>query len=229
MPERTDRLAVVGSGPSVRDYLDELWDFEGDIWAVNGAYGFLLEHGIIPDAFVGLDPLPGLAEYVACARKETTHYLSGMCDPAVFDALKDFHVVLWFPAQKNVRFRPGTYLVPGGTTCLTRMPALAKMLGWRDVTIYGADSSYAEDRYAYRCGTYGEDSKAEVNRVFCNGEGPFYTEEALLKQASQFCVLAQTTAIKLQFRCGGLLDAALRAPTFERDLHDEYNARINAA
>jgi hypothetical protein len=222
--ERTGRLAVVGAGPSVRAFLHELKDYD-EVWTVNGAYGFLLDSGIVPHGFVALDPLPGMAEYIR-AHKDTTHYISLMCDPGVFDALEGCKVLTWVPGQdtSNIKFEPGTYLVPGGTTALTRTPALAKMMGWRDVTIYGADSSYdGEERYAYKYGTYKEDSTSEAIKVMCNGEGPFLSEEPLLKQVSQFGVLAQTKAIKLSFRCGGLLDAYLRSPEMKTDLHDAYN------
>ena len=224
LPERTGRLASVGAGPSVRDFLGELRGYD-EIWAVNGAYGFLLDHGIVPHGFVALDPVPGLLEYVQRAHKDTVHYISLMCDPCVFDALSGFNVMTWIPAQDhtNLVFKPGSFLVPGGTTALTRTPALAKMLGWRDVTIFGADSSFSDGRYAYKDGTYKEDSKSEIIEVWVGDEGPFQTEEALMKQVSQFGVLSQTEAIKLSFRCGGLLDAYLRAPMIDVDLHDSYN------
>jgi hypothetical protein len=224
-PERSGRLAVVGAGPSVRDYLDELSGYD-EVWAVNGAYEYLLEQNIFPQGFVALDPLPGLAHYVKRAHQNTVHYISLMCDPSVFDALGGFQVMTWIPAQDvtSLVFPPGSYLVPGGTTALTRTPALAKMLGWRDVTIYGADCSFDEQsRYVYPHGKFKEDSTDTVIPVMCNDEGPFYSEEALLKQASQLGVLSQTKAIKLSFRCGGLLDAHLRAPMMDVDLHDAYN------
>ena len=233
LPDRAGRLAICGAGPSLRGFLHELNEYDA-IWAVNGAYGFLLSHNIVPQGFVALDPVPGLAEYVKDAHKDTTHYISLMCDPSVFDALEGFAVKTWIPAQPtaSIKFPPGSYLVPGGTTALTRTPALAKLEGWRDVTIFGADCSFDEaGRYAYRDGTYQEDSKSDVISVMCNDEGPFYSEEALLKQASQFGVLSQTKAIKLSFRCGGLLDAYLRAPMVDIDLHDaynEYNERTNS-
>lgn len=224
-PERAGRLAVVGAGPSVRDFLHELSEYD-EVWAVNGAYAYLLEQGIFPQGFVALDPLPGLAEYVKCANPDTVHYISLMCDPSVFDALDGYKVMTWIPAQdaSNVVFPQGSYLIPGGTTALTRTPAVAKMMGWRDVTIFGADCSFSnESRYVYPQGTFKEDSTDKVIPVMCNDEGPFYSEEALLKQCSQFGVLSQTKAIKLSFRCGGLLDAYLRSPMMETDLHDAYN------
>jgi len=212
-PERIGKLAVVGSGPSVRGYLDELRGWPGEIWAINGAYNFLQDNGIVPHGFVGVDPLPGLADYLRRPNEKTTFYLSGLCDPATFDALDGHKVKLWFPEQLSVNYPQGLWLVGGGTTALTRAPFLSRMLGWRDLTIYGADSSFERGkRYAYRDGTYAEDSKAPINSVSINGEGPFDTELCLLKQVSQLGVIAMYFTSKIEIKCGGLMDAYLRAP-----------------
>lgn len=209
-PERTDALAIVGSAPSVSRYLDEIRDTP-NVWAINGAYNFLLDHGIVASGFIGVDPLPGLAQYVGRAHPRTAFYLSGLCDLSVFDALDGFNIGVWFPEQTGVKFKSGLWMVPGGTTAVTRAPFLARMLGFRDITIYGADCSADEGRYCYEYGTYNEDTKAPLNKVMINGEGPFFTELAMLKQCSQLGVIAQLHP-EFKFKCGGLLDAFLRAP-----------------
>lgn len=50
-------LAVVGGGPSIRDHIEELKAWEGDIWAVNGAINWCLDHGINA-AFYTADAAP---------------------------------------------------------------------------------------------------------------------------------------------------------------------------
>lgn len=212
--ERTDPLAIVGSGPSVRDFLDDLKNWPGEIWAINGAYNYLLGQGIVPHGFVGVDPLPGLSQYVGKAHPKTTFYLSGLCDPAVFDALDGYKIEIWFPEQTGVRFPAGHWMIPGGTTGLTRAPFLGRMLGFRDITIYGADSSAENGRYCYEHGTYDEDTKAPLNKVEINGEGPFWCELSMLKQVSQFGVIAQLHP-EWKFKCGGLMAAFLRAPMMD--------------
>src|SRR5690242_12857373 len=87
LPERSEPLAIVASGPSVRDHLDELRDWPGIVWTINGAYAYLLEQGIIPHGFFGMDPLPGLAPYVAKTDPRTLFYICSICDPSVFDNL----------------------------------------------------------------------------------------------------------------------------------------------
>jgi hypothetical protein len=229
-PERAgERLAVVAAGPSVKDFIDEIKTYE-HIWAINGAYNFLLDRGITPSGFFGTDPLPGLAAYVTRIAKETTCYISGLCDEAVYETLKDRNVQVWFPQQDSVRFPDdllkGTDLIPGGTTAISRAPFLARTLGFKDVTLYGADSSYdvrfLDDgwpvmlgRYCYEDNTYPEDSKAEIKRVVTtDGKGPFFTETPLLQQVSQLGVMHthQTWGVKFNIRCHGLMDAYLKAP-----------------
>ena len=42
-PRHLRKIAIVGSGPSVKEYLPELIDFDGEVWAVNGAHDWLRE------------------------------------------------------------------------------------------------------------------------------------------------------------------------------------------
>ena len=211
-PARTDKLAVVGGAPSVRHHLDELRCWPGEIWAINGAYDYLLGEDIVPHGFIGVDPLPGLAEYVQNPRKETTFYLSGLLDPSVFDALKGENVKVWFPEQDAVKWPAGLWLVGGGTTAVTRVPYLARMQGFRDMTIYGADSSFEDDRYCYGYGKYKEDSKAEILSVQVHGHGKkFKTELGLMKQVAQLGVIDMYFDGQISFKCGGLLDAYLKS------------------
>ena len=210
---RKDRLAVVAAGPSVPDFLDEIRQSDV-IWAVNGAYHYLLSEGIVPHGFVGVDPLPGLAAYVKDGHPDTDFHISGLCDDSVFEALKTNKVHLWFPKQDAVPDLQGLPLIQGGTTAVTRAPFLAKYMGFTDVTLYGVDSSFERGRYCYRDGTYADDSQARVVPVVVNGEGPFFTEECLLKQVSQLGVMHhyQTWGVNLKIRCRGLMDAYMRAP-----------------
>lgn len=210
-PKRTGSLALVGSGPSVRDYLDEIKSCT-EIWAVNGANGYLLAQGIVPHGFIGMDPLPGLAEYAGTVHLDTTCYIASTCDPSVFDVLSGHKVMLWHAEAENMIYPKGEWVVGGGTTALTRVPYLGAMLGWRDIKMYGADSSYDDGPYCYEWGTYALDIDQPTVPVSINGEGPFITELGLMKQVPQLWVLHQKFNGMLQFRCKGLLAAYMRAP-----------------
>lgn len=213
-PFRTGQLAIVGSGPSVLTYLNELRSWSGEIWAVNGAYRFLLKQGIVAHAFVGLDPVPGLKEYVEVRDEKTAFLISSACDPCVFDELENAAVYLWHSKHGDFDYPEGSAVVGGGTTCLTRAPFLAQMLGWRDITVFGGDCSFADDVYCYPLGTFKEDSTRPQFDVVVN-DRTFRTELALLKQLSVFGVMEPMFNGCLQFRCGGLLEAFLASPMYE--------------
>jgi hypothetical protein len=211
-PARDGRLAIVGSGPSLRDFLPELRDYT-EVWAINGAYNFLVESGITPQGFFAVDPLPGLADYLDNPQPETTFYIAATCDPSVFEKVAHCKIGMWFPEQEFNRAPEGQPIIRGGTTALTRAPYLADRLGWRDITIFGADSSFDGRRYVYPDGTYQTDSLAEVNYVRAVPDGPvFVTEQGLMKQVAQLGVLATVFQGRLKFKCGGLLEAFLSAP-----------------
>ena len=213
-PKRTGRVAIVGSGPSVLDYLDELRSWPGEIWAVNGAYRFLLDKGIHVHTFIGLDPVEGLKEYVTPRDPMTAFLLSSVCHPTVFDELKDADVWIWHSKQGDFEYPPGSDVVGGGTTCLTRAPFLAHMLGWRDIVLFGADSSFTQKNYCYELGTFKEDSNLERFKVQI-GDQVFETDSNMIKQVPVFGVMQTIFNGLLTFRCNGLLKAFLESPMHE--------------
>ena len=84
------RLAVVGGGPSVVDYLDEIRGYS-DVWAINGACRFLRERGI-DSTLLSLDPCDFLASRVSGAKKAL---LCSRCHPDVFDSLEGAEITLF--------------------------------------------------------------------------------------------------------------------------------------
>lgn len=234
LPERDGSLAIVGSGPSVREHLEEI-RASAEVWAINGAYDYLQTEGIVADGFFAIDPLPGLVEYVRHPNYKTTYYIASCCDPGVFDALEGFTVKLWHPGAHDTEFPKGEWVVVGGTTAITRAPFFALMRGWRDITLYGVDSSYAEDgsEYCYKWGTYKHDIAQPKMPVLVNGGGPsFLTEVGLLKQATVLNVMNDKFRGMLKFRCGGLMEAFLSAPVrddLDIEIEEDEPERIDAA
>jgi len=216
-PRRKGPLAIVGSAPSVLEHLEELRTWPGEIWAVNGAYDFLLDQGIVAHGFVGMDPVPELAEYVTRINPDTTCFISSVCDPKVFDTLKDQHVWLWHSKWDVMPYPPDAKVISGGTTTITRAPFLANMLGWRDMTMFGADSSFAEGPYCYRHGRYSTDNIAK--RLYADVDGVlFETELSMMKQVAQLGAMLDFFNGQLKFKCGGLLAAFMRSPV--RDVRE---------
>lgn len=223
-PARAGQLAIVASGPSVREHLAELKSWPDEIWAINGAYDYLLDHGIVAQGFFAIDPLPGLADYVRRANQATTFYIASTSDLSVFDTLTDHKVITFHPIADDMQYPKDAGFIGGGTTALTRAPYLGLLHGWRDIMIFGADSSYDGGEYCYQWGRYACDIAQPKIWVDMNGEGPFETEVGLMKQVSQMGVIIQKFNGMLKFKCGGLMDAFLRAPTMDDSVIEVENA-----
>lgn len=221
VPEHERPLLIVGSGPSVSGLLEHVKNWPGDVWAINGAYDFLLSHGLICEGFFGIDPLPQLADYLKNANEYTTFYISSMCDPAVLDVLEGHKILLWHAmAENREQFPEGHQMIYGGTTAVTRAPFLALSLGYRSINLIGVDSSYDNERgqYCYEWGTYETDIAEMTIPVCINGEGPFYTEIGLCKQIAQLGTMLTAfnrTREMLKIHPAGLMGAFMRAPTLD--------------
>ena len=179
--ERKGKVAIVASGPSATDYIDLLKEWDGEIWGINGAFTWLRHRGVKPTAFIGLDPEEMLKDYLL-EIPDATYYIAAQCHPGVFDHLKGHNVRVWFPADKDVKFPFGATQVYGGSTCLSRAPNLAYLLGYRDVHIFGGDSSYTNKSHVY--GEQG-DLPGGTFPLELNGR-VFITTRQMLQQACEF-------------------------------------------
>jgi uncharacterized Rossmann fold enzyme len=146
---RPGKVAIVASGPSATESVDLLKDWDGEIWGINGAFVWMRKRGIRPTAFVGLDPEPILKDYLTETPDDATYYLAAQVHPEVFDHLAANKVKLWFAADGQVQFPFGAVPIYGGSTCVGRAPNLAYHLGYREVHIFGADSSFTSKNHVY--------------------------------------------------------------------------------
>lgn len=179
--ERNGKVAVVGSGPSATDYVDILKDWDGEVWGINGAFEWMLHRGIKPTAFVGLDPEEMLKDYLINPPDDATYYLGAHVHPGVFDRLEGKNVRLWFPIDGQAKFPFGAQPVHGGSTCLGRAPNLAYLLGWREVHIFGGDSSFTHKSHVY--GEVGYPPGTFPVEV---GDRTFQTTRQFMQQACDF-------------------------------------------
>lgn len=178
--KRPGKVAIVASGPSVTDFVDLLKSWDGEIWGINRAFHWLQHRGIKPTGFLGIDPEPILKDCIPSIPEDVTYYLAAQVHPCVFDYLKDRNVRLWFMADSQVKLPRDAYLIYGGSTCLGRSPNLAYALGYRDVHIFGGDSSYTHKQYVH-----GDDLPPNWVPAEVNGR-IFKTQRNLIQQASEF-------------------------------------------
>ncbi len=151
------KCAVVGGGPSVKGDLEEIRNFDGYVMAINGSYNWLLENDIIPDAVIISDALPLVADFFKNPHEDTTFLISSSCDPAVFEALKDNKILVWHKVFGDEPLE-GSSCIVTGPSALTTAPFLLYMIGYREVHLFGADSSlsssqnhvYEQDELPYK-------------------------------------------------------------------------------
>ncbi len=185
LADEHDRHAVVvGGGPSVKNFLDEIRtrkEHGQEIFALNNSWQYLEKNGIKPDYHVMLDARPENADFVP----EGKGYYASQCDPSVFEKAKD--VTLWHHSNaQNVIEGNGLFVAGGSTVGLSAL-SICAMLGYRKIHIYGFDSSYEEDRHhAYEQEL--NDNEKTIT-VKCSGE-EFHTAPWMAEQAIQFSELA---------------------------------------
>jgi hypothetical protein len=203
----SQRLAVVGGGPSIAGKAEELAAWDGDIWAINGAFQWCFRRGI--DAvFFTIDPQPLVTELVGNVERAV---LAMSCDPSLFDVLMNADVEA---------FKLG----PAGATTATAAPIFAAEKGYRSVTFFGCESSYGESTHAYI--NHGRDLKS-LMRVRCNGE-EFLTTPDMMLQAEFLGGLIREAPM-FEERSGGLLSAFIASPEIDviaatQCIHDGLHA-----
>lgn len=195
------RLAVVGGGPSIVDRLDEIREFS-DIWAINGACGFLRERGI-ESTLLTLDPCDFLAPRVAGATKAL---LATRCHPDVFKALDGADITV-FDAVNDTE--NGLWASCSSVTVAFH---LATVLGYRQSVFFGCEGSFSERSHAYMDEQELQDFRFVVE---CDGR-QYVTAPDLYMLTMQMAVFFRL-AVNDSFteRSGGLLRALIANPEHE--------------
>lgn len=192
------RLAVVGGGPSIVDHLDEIQEFT-DIWAINGACGFLREHGI-ESTLLSLDPCDFLAPRVVGAKKAL---LATRCHPDVFKALEGADITV-FDAVNDTE--NGMWASCSTATVVFH---LATVLGFRKTVFYGCEGSYSEKTHAYM-----DEAELQDYRFLVECGGKLYLTAPDIYMLTQQMAFFFRNAINESFteRSGGLLRALIQNP-----------------
>lgn len=186
----TPRLAVVGGGPSIADRLEEIRAFDGDIWAINGAWKWLKDRGV--DAwFYTLDPSELTIAHGAGATKAM---LATMCHPKVFENLKGAHI-------ECVHIGEGGF--ENGPTSASTAPYIGLERGYREFFFYGCECSCAGSTHAY-----GNFNLENHLRVSCGGEEFDITSDFVM-QAELLGAMIRAAPHVFKDCSGGLLAAVI--------------------
>lgn len=189
------RLAVIGGGPSINDNVEKIRDWDGDRWAINGAYHWCKKRGF--DAtFLACDPHIIVADW---AKGVTKAIVTTRCNPEVFKVLASQNAEV-----QTFNLDSGEKIIHGSSMA-TAVPHLSALNGYTDVTFFGCDSSYNLDHtHAYM-----KEIRKEEMIIRCNGED-FYTAPDWLLQAQELAVIISSIPSYSE-ESGGLLRAMMQA------------------
>jgi len=183
-------LAIVGGGPTINNHIETLRNWSGDVWAINGAFGWCRDHGI--DAtFVSVDPHPIVAKWAEGAKRALLHK---QCPVEAFDALKGADVTL-FDSNGCT-----------GTTVAAAITAGAKTRH-ESITVFGCESCYQPDKsHAYQ-------NEDRPERMIVAASGSFYfTAPDFYFQAQKLAELIRGLDGYVKEESGGLLRAFIKSP-----------------
>jgi len=145
-----DGVAILcGSGPSLSDYLNEIRNKQkkgGKVFAMNGAAKFLNENGILPDYQVIIDARPETATLVGPANE---YLFASQVAPETFSKMPTAR--LWHLQVENIdsllpEYNQSYCLIGGAASVGNTATCLAYAMGYRNLEIYGYDSSHKEGR-----------------------------------------------------------------------------------
>lgn len=202
---RAPTLAVVGGGPSVAQHYEELRNWSGEIWAINGTYRWLASHGV-SCRFFSTDPLPGVADL--CSGSDAV--LALRCDPGAFDAVAGAETV-------------DIEDMPRGPTTASCAPLLAAMCGFHQVSMFGCEGSFGETTHAY-----GTPRDVRLLKVACDGQ-EFLTSPQMMMQVEYLADIIRAAPRFCADRSGGLLSACVSDPDIDvlaasRSIHGQVMA-----
>lgn len=189
---RGKRLVLVGGGLSAADHIETLRQWDGEVWAINGAAKWCISHGI--DASL-VTVHPTITEIDPSIRRVA---LGTECAPELFDAC----------AGLDLRVLPDVEIdgemQRGGTTATSVALALPYM-DFLDVTFYGLEGSYGERSHNYD--VYRDPN--ELWLIVKASDGEYRTKLEFLHQSQ---LLAELVHKYPQFeeRSGGLLRALVK-------------------
>lgn len=183
----TGPLAVVGGGLSALGYVETLRRWEGDVWAINGAWKWCWDNRI-DAAFFSIDPSPLIADMAGGAREAI---LAERCDPAAFNAASTTYLY------------PGTL---GGCSSAGAAIVAGFKSGHEQITLFGTECNFQQTRTH----VYGHTKPDHELIVKCAGMH-FLTQPNLAMQAKELAIMILEAQGLVRETSGGFLRAMVNS------------------
>jgi len=156
---QTDRICLVGGGPSLADTESELVELLRDgakLVTVNGAYHWALAHNLHPKTQVVMDARPENARFVEPAVPGCNYLLASQCHPATWDAVEGRERVFIMHTvrrdESHAALLDDYYLkqwqtVNGGSTVTSRALVALRLMGYLRFDLFGVDCCWTGDQH----------------------------------------------------------------------------------
>lgn len=154
---RDEPIALVCFGPSLNKSWEHIREF-AYVMTCSGSHKFLMDRGIVPTWHVEVDPRSHKIKLIGDnIHKSTTFLLASCVHPEVFDHVEKSgaKIVLWhtYSGEKRealpVVYPRGEWVSTGGANVGLRAMVLCRMLGFRDIHLFGMDGSFAPGEMAH--------------------------------------------------------------------------------
>lgn len=204
LPEHrgSGRLAVVGGGPSVSEHIEELRNFDGTVWAVNGAINWCMDHGI--DAwFYTADAAP-MANWTYDLSRVKRAALAPDCSPELVRYLieRAAHVTLTPPVES-------------GPTSANATDFISLKAGYRHMTYFGCEGSFADGHQTHAFESFPVEDWLEV---VIGGEH-YRTKAEFISQSIMLSNTLRAFPAYYSEKSGGLLRAMIEhGPEYDVDM-----------
>lgn len=205
---RDEPVAIVCYGPSLKKTWQDVRQFK-KVMTCSGAHKFLIDRGIVPTWHVDLDPREHKTRMLGAPHRDVEYLMASCCHPSMWDLLEGFNVKLWhiYHNEDNkdvpLQYPRGDWILTGGNNVGLRCLVVARMLGYKNLHVFGMDCSFPGDS-GHHAGEHLNASKT-VYEVPYNGK-MFYCEPAMVTYARQFFhELNQLPDVKVMLHGDGLL------------------------
>jgi len=218
-PTNEVEVMIVGGGPSLKDQIEEIRLLRASgvkLIALNNAYQYCIDQGIMPSALIMVDARDFNLRFVKNTIPDCKYFIASQCHPSVFDRLEAVkeQTYIWHTGAEEIvdiltAYYPKCYPVPGGSTVLLRAIPLFRMLGFKRFHVFGCDSCLQDGQHhAY---DQKENDAQMVIPVRVNGK-VFYCHPWMLSQAQEFIDLVGCMGDVMELDIhGGLLRQILES------------------
>lgn len=146
--KRSEPIAVVNFGPSLRDTWEDIRKFKY-VMSCSGAHRFLIERGIVPTYHIDVDPRPHKIKLLGEPHPDVEYLIASTCHPDLFEHLKGFKIKMWHifdTSDDGLRLLPhGQWAITGGCSVGVRTLTISRFLGFTEIHVFGMDGSFAEE------------------------------------------------------------------------------------